>query len=285
MASHVVNPAGEPSLIQSLLFVPGNRPERFDRALATEADLVCIDLEDSVPPDQKTAAREAFAAYAAVHPGDRLGVRINAVDGAWVGADLLAARAAAFVMLPKAESGDALAAAHGVLAASTLWPLVETAAGLRNVWQIAAAPGVAGVLFGAFDFAADVGCEMEWEPLLFARSQVAVACAAARIQAMDAPSGDLQDLMGLITSTRRAKTLGFTARACIHPDQISGVHEGLAPTPDEVQRAMKIVAAFEAANGAAAQLDGRLIERPVAAAAERLLARVRRLLDGSDKGP
>lgn len=267
---------GERRAVQSLLFVPGNKPERFERALASDADLVCVDLEDAVPPDDKPAAREAFARLAGAAPSHRLGVRINSADSSWGKADLAAAGGASFVMLPKAESAAEIRAAQERFPTATLWPLVETAAGLRNVWEIAAAPGVAGVLFGAFDFAADVGCQLEWEPLLFARSQVAVACAAARVQAMDAPSGDLRDIEGLIASTRRAKALGFTARACIHPDQISAVHQALAPTPDEVRRAEKIVAAFEAANGAAAQLDGRLIERPVAAAAQLLLARVRR---------
>lgn len=262
--------------IQSLLFVPGNQPQRFERAMASDADLVCVDLEDAVPPEQKGLAREAFETFAAAHPTNRLGVRVNAAAGAWLAADLSAARAAAFVMLPKAESSDRVAEVHESLPGVTLWPLIETATGLREAWAVAAAPGLSGILFGAFDFAADVGCAMDWEPLLFARSQVAAACAAAGIQAMDAPSGDLKDLEGLTASTRRAKALGFTARACIHPAQVPAVHEGLAPSADEVRRAQEIIAAFAAAKGAAAQYDGRLIERPVAAAAERLLARVRR---------
>lgn len=262
--------------LRSLLFAPAVRPDRFERACASEADAVCIDLEDATPPAEKDAARDAVSAFLS---GDRrsgcVGVRINAVGGEWWEADLEATgRTADFIMLPKASSPAELDLVSERLAADCpLWPLVETAEGLMRSWAIAAAERVGGVLFGAFDYAADVGCAMEWEPLLFARSQVAAACARSRVELLDAPAADIRDRAGLVESSRRAKALGFTGRACIHPDQVGPVNEVFTPSPSEVDAARRVLQAFEAAGGGAVQLDGKLLDLPVALAARRVLAR------------
>jgi citrate lyase subunit beta/citryl-CoA lyase/(S)-citramalyl-CoA lyase len=116
---------------------------------------------------------------------------------------------------------------------------------------------------------------MEWEPLLFARGQLAAACGRARVELLDAPSGDLQGGEGLEASTRRAKALGFTGRACIHPAQVGVVNAVYTPSALELAQARRIVDAFDAAAGQAAQMDGKLIELPVALAARRVLERAR----------
>jgi len=260
---------------RTLLFVPAARPERFARALAAGADCICLDLEDATAPAQKDAARiDAAAFLQGERDGPPVGVRINAQDSQWAQADLAAIAAHAdFIMVPKAASAAQLAPLAALK--TPLWPLIESVEGLMRAWEIAAAPQVAGVLFGAFDYAADVGCEMAWEPLLFARSQVAAACARARIEALDSPDGDLRGGEAFVQSTLRAKALGFTGRACIHPAQVAPANAAYTPSDEEIARARRVLEAFDAAGGAAAQLDGRLIEQPVALAARRVLARAR----------
>lgn len=256
---------------RSLLFVPGSRPDRFDKAANAGADAVCIDLEDAVPPDGKDAAREV-----AVAALDGLfGLRINAVGTAEGAADLdaLAAVKPVFVMIPKVASAADVAAVR-VKTDAPLWPIVESAGGLHAAWEIAGAPGVVGVLFGGADYAADLGCTMEWEPLFHARSVLAAACARAGVELLDVPHLDIADEVDLSASTRRIKAMGFTGRACIHPSQICPVHAVFTPTEVEIARARRILEAFKAAGGGAALLDGKLIEKPVIRAAMRTLEHV-----------
>lgn len=253
---------------RSLLFVPGSRPDRFDRAAMAGADAVCIDLEDAVAPDGKDTARAA--AVAALD--GRFGVRVNAVGSPDGEADLeaLAGATADFVMIPKVASPDEIAAVRAATSAP-LWPIIESAAGLHAAWEIAVAPGVAGILFGGADYAADLGCTMEWEPLFHARGVLAPACARAGIELLDVPHLDIADEADLIASTRRIKAMGFTGRACIHPTQIGAVHGVFTPTGTEVARARRVLEAFEASGGGAALLDGKLIEKPLVRAARRIL--------------
>lgn len=253
---------------RSLLFVPGSRPDRFDKAGGAGADAVCIDLEDAVAPDDKGAAR---AATVAVLDG-RFGVRVNAVRSPVGEADLdaLAGASPVFVMIPKAASADDVAAVRTTTSAP-LWPIVESAEGLYAAWEIAAAPGVQGVLFGGADYAADLGCTMEWEPLFHARGLLAAACARAGVELLDVPHLDIGDEADLIATTQRIKAMGFTGRACIHPAQIGPVHAVFTPTEAEIARARRVLAAFEASGGGAALLDGKLIEKPIIRAAMRTL--------------
>jgi len=261
---------------RSLLFTPADRPDRFARALTSRADAVCLDLEDAIAPGKKTEARAHAAAFLREHDlagPSIIGVRINPLDSSWWAEDVAATAGADFLLLPKAVSAVQLAMLRAARPNTPLWPLVETAEGLRNCWQIAAAPGVEGVLFGAFDYAADVGCTMDWEPLLFVRSQLAAAAARARIQLLDAPSGELADMHGLRQQTLRVKALGFTGRACIHPAQIGAVNAAFTSSQAEIDAALRILEAFDAAGEGVAQLDGKLLEKPVALAARRVLAR------------
>jgi citrate lyase subunit beta/citryl-CoA lyase/(S)-citramalyl-CoA lyase len=268
--------------VRSLLFVPGNRSERFAKALAAGADAVCIDLEDAVPPEQKAAARSAVAAFLREGRGDApaVGVRLNAPSTLAMAEDLAALAEAlahaAFIMAPKTQAGielENLRAALGT-GAPPLWPVIETARALEAAYEIAHAAGPdGGVLFGAADFSADVGCTLEWEALAYARGRLAAACAAAAIALLDVPHLNVKDEAGLIESTRRAKALGFTGRACIHPDQVAPVNACFTPTEAEIARAKRIIAALADAKGAAALLDGKLIEKPVILAAQRILDR------------
>ncbi|WP_397416669.1 HpcH/HpaI aldolase/citrate lyase family protein [Phenylobacterium sp.] len=265
---------------RSLLFVPGNRPDRFDKALDARADAVCIDLEDAVAPPDKAAARTAALRFCAASPAPGLGVRINGPTTTQYPEDCaaLASEAApppAFVMVPKAETAGQLADVRRRIGANCppLWPIIETPEGLHLAWEIAAAPGVGGVLFGAVDYSAEVGCTLEWDALLYARGALAAACARAGVELLDVPHLDIADAADLAASTARARALGFTGRACIHPTQVSAVNAVFTPDAAAVDRARRVVAAFEAAAGGAALLDGKLIELPVVRAARRTLER------------
>ncbi len=267
--------------LRSMLFVPGNRADRFGRALAAGADAICIDLEDAVAQDAKSGARAAVMAYPAqaalAGQHAALGVRINSIrtqDGL---RDLAALADAPvlpdFLMIPKIAHPEEAAIIAEAFPGLPLWPIVESAAGLFQAAAIAAAPSVAGLLFGAVDYAAECGCTLAWESLLYARSALAAFRAAAGIQLLDVPALDIKDSAGLDATTRRARDLGFTGRACIHPAQVETVNAAFAPSEAEIAAAHRLVQALREAAGAAALLDGKLIEKPVILAAERVLAR------------
>ena len=266
---------------RSLLFVPGNRPERFLKAAQSGADAVVLDLEDAVPPAQKDAARDAigqqWAQLLALQVP--LVVRINAADSAAWPADLAAlARLPqlAAVMVPKAESAETLRQAHHALAGVALLPLIESAAGYDALAPIAAAPGVLRLVLGHIDFMADTGLqcsddERELAPLRFA---IAMATRRQRLApAIDGVTVAIDDAQRLREDTQRALRFGFGAKLCIHPRQVAGVHEALAPSAAELDWARRVVAADAAAAGAAVQLDGRMVDAPVVLQARRVLAR------------
>lgn len=261
--------------LRSLLFVPATRPDRFERAEASGADTVCLDLEDAVPLDRKDdARRNAVARLSAARP---VSVRINSPrtpQGALDIAALLgAATLPALLLVPKVEDPAEMAMLDGVYGGRlALCPLVETARALRTAWDIAAAPGVEAVLFGGVDLSADLGVQPGWEPLLHARSTLVAACSAAGRRLLDSPATDVADLPGLSETTIRARALGFTGRACIHPDQVPLVNAAYDPSVAEIAWAHRVLEALGAAKGAPALLEGKLIEEPVARAARRLLA-------------
>jgi citrate lyase subunit beta/citryl-CoA lyase/(S)-citramalyl-CoA lyase len=264
---------------RSLLFVPGARPERFDKALAAGADVVCIDLEDAVPPDAKEAARATVVAWAAGR-GDA-GVRLNGLRTAAGIADLAAFIASgarpAFFMMPKVSHPQEIAIALEATGGATpIWPIVENAEGMARAGDIASEKGVAGILFGGADYSADIGASLDWEPMLFARATLVNACARAGCELLDVPYLDVKDEAGLVDSTRRARAMGFTGRACIHPAQVAGVHAAFTPGAAEIERAERVMAAFAEAKGGAALLDGKLVELPVIRAAERTLGAAKR---------
>jgi citrate lyase subunit beta/citryl-CoA lyase/(S)-citramalyl-CoA lyase len=233
---------------------------------------MCIDLEDAVPPDGKDAARAAVLDY--LKCGADVGVRINAVDTSWGRADMaaVAGHVVSFVMIPKVASADAIGIARAALGGIDLVAVIESAEGLRNAWEITSAPGVVAILFGGADYSADIGAELAWEPMLHARGALAAAAGGARKHLLDVPYLEIDDDVGLIDSTRRARAMGFTGRACIHPKQIPGVHTAFTPIEAELSRARRVLSAFEAAKGGAALLDGKLVELPVVLHARRVLA-------------
>ena len=275
---------------RSLLFVPAVRPDRFPKALATGADAVCLDLEDGVAPGAKETAREqAFALLAGRGPSRaEVSLRINDVKTALGRTDLAALAAAGVrpdaLMLPKVagagEIGEVEAALAATGAAPPLIVQLETAAGLMAAAEIAAAsPNVSAVFFGAIDLAADLGCAVEWEALLYARSRVVLAAGAAGVSALDSPWMDVPAVEALAGESRRARRLGFAGKAAIHPSQVPVIQRAFSPSAGEVAWARKVVAAYERQQGGVLLVDGRLVERPVVRSARRNLLIAERLAD------
>lgn len=258
---------------QSLLFVPGHRPDRFGKARDAGAGLTVIDLEDAVPPLEKVAARRAalaeFGAAAEANMLGRWGLRINAVTTAAGVQDLANLAEAAvlptILLVPMVQSPVELAVVCGALGGRCpgLIPLVETPAGLRAAHVIGSAPGVVGMMFGGGDFSAELGVALAWEPLLAARGQFVIAAAEARVPAIDVPFIDIDDEEGLAEETRRARALGFAAKAAIHPSQMPVIHSVFAPTSAEAAEAQDALRAYDAGGGQAIRFRGRMLEAPI----------------------
>ena len=262
--------------LSTLLFVSGATPNRFDKALATQADAVCIDLEDAVPATAKADARaHAFAAIG--RSSSRLALRINPVSTLAGLRDLVALADAGvrpgLLLLPKVESAAEVAIVTAALGRDVgLIPLIETPAGLAATAAIARCQGVAAMMFGGGDMAAELGVELAWEPLLAARGAFLLGCAAAGVPTIDVPFIDLADLAGLEAETLRARALGFQAKAAIHPAQVDIINTALRPSAALIAEAQSAESAFAAAGGAAVRFQGRMLEEPVMRRYRRILA-------------
>lgn len=267
---------------RSVLFVPGNRPERFEKACASGADLVCIDLEDAVSPHEKDNARKralyfVFTRQDGRHTGSPVGIRINGINTEEGKKDIAALKTSGltlpFLMIPKvatkgemSDLDDDLPNALGVFC-----PIIESAEGLLNAADILSNGRVKLALFGAVDFSADVDCDLSWDALLHARSVLSVAAAAHDVTLFDVPHINVRDLDDCEATTRRNKTLGIHARSAIHPAQIERIHAALAPTDADIDQAEKVIAAYQKADGDVALVDGKLIEMPLLRKAKRIM--------------
>ena len=263
---------------RSLLFVPGNRPERFDKACAAGADLVVIDLEDAVGPDDKDTARASVLEWLSKNENPSVGVRINSVDTPEFGNDTQALAESGlslpFVMLPKPDTKADIQKAANALPErlGTIAPVMESGMALINAADIFSHERLDMCLFGGVDFSADIGSTLEWDALLTARSTLAMAAAAHNVLVFDVPYLDVRDSEGCEAETRRVKDIGIPARSAIHPAQIAPIHRALSPSADEIDHARRLVAAYNEAKGNVALLDGKLIEAPLLKKAERILA-------------
>ena len=266
---------------RTLLFVPGNRPDRFEKAAHCGADAVVLDLEDSVPSVDKAAARLAIARdWTRLQGlGVPLVVRINTADGELGRADLAwlaALPLPAAVMVPKAESASVLEQVHRALRGVPTLALIESAAGYAALPSLGGAAGVLRLVVGHIDFMADTGLqcdenESELGPLRFA---VTIATRLNRLSPpVDGVTVQIGDEARLRVDVRRALCFGFSGKLCIHPSQVAVVHDAFMPTAEELTSAHKVLAAAAAAGGAAVQVDGRMVDLPVVLQARRLVAR------------
>ena len=273
---------------RSFIFAPGLRPELYPKALACGADIVCVELEDGVAPHDKDEAREkAMALFAELQADDGVEriVRINCLRSA-VGLDDVQAILATdtpppALMLPKVVSPDEIVWLDDLLTErghdTRLHIIIEMNAGLEAVFDIARASSrIDALLFGGVDMSADLRCKNAWEPLLYARSRVVHAAASVGIDAIDVPYLDLDDLEGMKAQAQLAKDLGFSGKGAVHPKQISALNEVFTPSPEEVAKAQKILAAFEEANTGLVVVDGKLIEKPVVREMQRIVSVAKR---------
>ena len=271
-------------LFRSVLFVPGVRPDRFASAVGSGADAVVFDLEDSVDGTRKAEARrhiaETLPRLGSVGLVERL-VRINAATSDWFFDDLDFVRALTGidgVVVPKAETPEQIAGVASSVGGAHVVPLIETSRGILHAAAIAAAVGgVRVILFGAEDLTAEIGVPrtVDGDELLFARSQVVLAATSVGADAVDAVFIDLAAPDALRKDAARARAMGFRGKMAIHPDQIPTINDIFTASPEEVDRARRIVEAFDAATRrgeGVVRVDDKMVDAPVATRARRVLA-------------
>ncbi|MFK1434794.1 HpcH/HpaI aldolase/citrate lyase family protein [Pseudomonas aeruginosa] len=259
----------------TFLFVPGNKPERFAKAIASGADVVILDLEDAVGVDEKDRAREHVIEWLKHHP-DSVVVRINPRVSREAQSDLRALRGlVSVVMVPKTESEldvrdtvDLLGRDASVIA------LIETARGVLQADRIATANGVIRLALGNVDLAADIGIDPDdRHALLPVRSRLSLVSAAAGLCApVDGVTTVLTDAALTIADAKYARSMGFTGKLCIHPSQVAPTREAYLPSADEIKWARSIVAL--SVNDSVAKVNGEMIDRPVVSRAQHILAQV-----------
>lgn len=257
------------------LFVPGDRADRFPKALGSGADVVILDLEDAVSPADKTVAR-ANVKTALESGNARFVVRINPQQTSWHEDDLTLIDECSGgggllgVMIPKAESARSMEEIRGRVASTVdLIPLIETARGVAAAVEIGSAPGVARLSFGAIDFALDVDSWSE-TVLDHARCELVIASRVSELTGpLDSPSVQIKDTNAVAASARRARDLGFGGKLCIHPAQLDPVKAGFVPSDNDIEWARQVL---ETDTESASQVAGLMVDRPVVERARRIMA-------------
>ena len=269
---------------RSFIFTPGLRPEMFPKALASGADIVCVELEDGIAPKDKAAARaNAMKLFESPQADDGIEriVRINSLREGFGIADVQAVLATdtppPALMMPKVRTPDEVVMLDNLLTErghdTRLHVIIETNAGLEAAYDIAhCSPRIDAMFFGGVDMAAELRCRNEWEPLLYARSRVVHAAASAGLDVIDVPYLDLDDLDGMRRASIQARDLGFCGKGAVHPRQIEALNGVFTPSADRIARARRIIAEFEAADTGLVVIDGKLIEKPVLREMRRIVA-------------
>jgi citrate lyase subunit beta/citryl-CoA lyase len=295
--------AEEAGLMRSLLFVPGDSEKKLEKGFASEADIVIVDLEDSVALDKKAAARHIAAGFLAgrreaLKPA--VYVRVNDLGSGLIDDDLTALVPVrpAGVMLPKSNSGRDVQQLSAKLrvgeaendlpdGAIKILPIVtETAAGVLAASSYAGASArLAGLTWGAEDLSADVGARTARDEngrytdvFRLARTVTILAASAAEVAAIDTVFPNFRDMAAFEAECAEAERDGFTGKMAIHPDQIPAINAAFTPTAEALQHSAEVVAAFQAAgNPGVVGIGGKMYDRPHLRLAERLLARARAL--------
>ncbi|MBM08797.1 MAG: CoA ester lyase [Magnetovibrio sp.] len=265
----------------------------FPKALASGADMVCVELEDGIAPKDKDIARsktlELFEQPQASDGVERI-VRINCLREAFGLADVQAVLATdtppPALMLPKVRTPGEIVWLDNLLSerghGTRLHVIIETNAALEAAHDIArASMRIDALFFGGIDMAAELRCRNKWDSLLYARSRVVHAAASADIDAIDVPYLDLDNLKGMEEEAKRALELGFSGKGSIHPKQIPILNNIFTPDDLQIARAKRIIKAFEEADTGLVVIDGKLIEKPVLREMYRIIAIDERLCRGS----
>jgi citrate lyase subunit beta/citryl-CoA lyase len=274
--------------LRSLLFVPGDRPDRMEKALGSGADALILDLEDAVAPSAKPGGRAHVATFLGRHTEANLWVRINPLDTPEADRDLAAilSHHPNGIVLPKAEGGTSVAeltrrlTERGNVGAQILAIATETPAAMFQLGTYGGSKRLAGLTWGAEDLPAAIGASASREPdgrytppYELARSLCLFGAAAAGVAPIETVYPAFKDVEGLAAYAARARRDGFTGMMAIHPAQIETINAAFTPSDAEIAHASAVVAAFEANPGAGAlSLDGKMIDRPHLLQAQRVLA-------------
>jgi citrate lyase subunit beta / citryl-CoA lyase len=258
------------------LFVPGDRPDRFDKALNSGAEETICDLEDGVAPDRKSTARDAIATW--LSDQRSAWVRINAVGTDWHRDDVTALAGQPGlrgVIVPKAESGDALNRLGAELGPTIgVIALIESALGIHRAVEIAGCEVVGRLAFGSLDFALDIDADGSDDSLLMARATLVIASRVAGKPApIDGATTTLDDPALLRHEAARAAGLGFGGKLCVHPSQLAPVAEAFRPSEEDIVWARRVIDAASGSGSGASALDGAMIDEPVIERARRILDR------------
>lgn len=273
--------------IRSLLFVPAGKLDKWEKAVASGADAICVDLEDSVPPDEKDKARADVQTFLekGVAAEKKLILRINSPESEAGKSDLemilTLSRMIYGLMIPKIDDASPLKKVINKLGASgksiPLFPLIESAQALENGRDILSCNTVDGAVFGGHDLAMQLGCSKDWDVLSTYRSEFIRSAGGLNLSLIDMPWFDLDDVAGLKKETENAQRFGFTAKAAIHPAQVKTINAVFSPTKDEVAEAGEMIRIFEEAGGHAVAWKGKVLEPPVINQAKRIVDRARNL--------
>jgi citrate lyase subunit beta / citryl-CoA lyase len=288
-------PAARDRLRRSRLYLPGSEPKYFINAGLYAPDAVILDLEDSVHPAEKDAARilARNALRAVDFDGAERTVRINQLPLGLADLEEVIPEQPDMVLIPKTERMEQvvevdrkigeLKQRHGISRPIWLMPILESALGIENAYAVAAAsPNIAAITIGLEDYTADLGVlkTTEGTESLYARARLVNAAHAAGVQAIDSVYGDVADMDGLLRWGQKSRALGFEGMGCVHPLQIAVVHQAFAPTPVEIEKAQKIVVAFEEAQQrglGVVSLGSKMIDPPVVQRALKLVKRAREM--------
>ncbi len=281
--------------IRTALFVPGNRPDRVDKAVNSGADAVIIDLEDAVALGEKEEARPMVREKILEHVDRKIIVRVNAMDSQFFQGDLneVIVPGLGCIIVPKVEQVDHIREINRHLLHTerekglapgtvSIIPLIESAKAMQNIFQIVSEKTdpirLLTVAFGSADYTLDMGIEMtkEGAELLYPRSRISIACRAADVEPpLDTPfMVDLKDMEALKADAKIAKQLGFQGKLCVHPNQIEPCNAIFSPTKEEILYAEKVVQAFDEAEAkgiAVFQLDGKFVDYAVVERSRRIL--------------
>lgn len=260
---------------RSFIFTPGLRPDMFPKALASGADIVCVELEDGIAPKDKAEARQkALALFEAPQADDGVEriVRINSMRERFgiedVNAVLASKTPPPALMMPKVRTPDEVVMLDQLLTeaghATRLHVIIETNEGLEAAFEIArCSDRIDAMFFGGVDMAAELRCQNSFDAMIYARSRVVHASAAAGLDVIDVPFLNLDDPEGMRIEAEKARDLGFAGKGSVHPKQIADLNEVFTPPADKIARARRIIAEFEAADTGLVVIDGKLIEKPV----------------------
>lgn len=269
---------------RSFIFTPGLRPDMFPKALASGADIVCVELEDGIAPKDKAEARaKALSLFEAHQTDDGVErvVRINSMRECFgiedVNAILATDTPPPALMMPKVRTPDEVVMLDQLLGeaghATRLHVIIETNEGLEAAFEIArCSDRIDAMFFGGVDMAAELRCQNSFQSLIYARSRVVHASAAAGLDVIDVPFLDLDDPDGMRREAELVRDLGFSGKGSVHPKQIAALNEVFTPSEAQIARARRIISEFEKADAGLVVIDGKLIEKPVLRDMHRIVA-------------